>query len=204
VTRPGAKGWIALGALWLAGVTGTLAWAAVYRATSGAPAAAPAWWPAGSTLHLDERRPALVMLVHPRCPCTRASIIELARLMTEVGDRVAAHVVFVRPPGVQRDWEQTETWRAAQRISGVTVHVDEAGVEAHRFGAETSGQVVAFSPEGAMLFSGGITGARDHVGDNAGHDALRRVILGETLRVAEGPVYGCPLHDATPLSGGRP
>ena len=49
---------------------------------------------------------------------------------------------------------------------------DDDGAEARRFGAETSGQTLLYDEHGALLFSGGITGARGHAGDNAGRASL--------------------------------
>ena len=51
---------------------------------------------------------------------------------------------------------------------------DDDGAEARRFGAETSGQTLLYDARGALAFSGGITGARGHAGDNAGRASLRR------------------------------
>jgi hypothetical protein len=188
--------WVALGVVWLAGTGTALVIAGRYRAAAGVPARAPDEWPAASAITRDPSRPTVVMLAHPRCPCTRASLSELARLMTEVGDRAAVHVLFARPDGVASDWALTDTWAEAQRIPNVRVHLDPGGRQALLFGAQTSGQVIAFGPDGKRLFSGGITPGRDHEGDNMGHDRLRAVILGGALQGSDAPVYGCALHDA--------
>ena len=55
---------------------------------------------------------------------------------------------------------------------------DVEGVEARRFGAQTSGTTSLYSPDGRLLFSGGITSSRGHEGDNAGEDALTQAISG--------------------------
>jgi hypothetical protein len=54
-----------------------------YESTPGVAAATPGRWPADSRIKPDADRATLVMLAHPHCPCTRASIGELARLMTQ-------------------------------------------------------------------------------------------------------------------------
>lgn len=168
----------------------TLLWG--YENTSGAAAAPPAQWPLDSGIHLATDRATLVVLVHPHCPCTRASIGELARLMTQAQGRVTAYALFVKPPGSSDDWEKTDLWQSAASIPGVNVVVDE-GVEAQRFHAATSGQTVLYDAEGHLLFSGGITGSRGHSGDNAGRDAIVSLLnTGEAER-AETAVFGCPL-----------
>ncbi len=45
-------------------------------------------------------------------------------------------------------------------------------------GSSTSGQVLLYDPSGRLAFSGGITAARGHVGDNAGSDAIVGLVMG--------------------------
>ncbi len=47
-----------------------------YESTPGERGATPVTWPAASTLPHDGT--TVAMFVHPECPCTRASITELA------------------------------------------------------------------------------------------------------------------------------
>ena len=79
--------------VWLASVGTGLAWLMAYDNTPGAPADAPATWPADSALSRDTSGPTLVMLAHPRCDCTRASIGELAELLARAGHRPRTFVV---------------------------------------------------------------------------------------------------------------
>ncbi len=192
-----------------------IAWAAVtvtgivllwrYKATPGEPAEAPRRWPAASSIRLSPDRPTLVMLAHPHCPCTRASLDELAALMTHFHDRVDAYVLFLKPAGVAEDWDKTGLWDRARGITGLTALRDEGGVEAELFGAKVSGQTLLYDPGGELLFSGGITGSRGHVGDNAGLRRVESLISSRAADRATSPVYGCPLHDPDPhlAQGGR-
>ena len=43
-------------------------------------AVATSWWPADTSLMIAPNRPTLLFFVHPKCPCTRASLAELERL----------------------------------------------------------------------------------------------------------------------------
>jgi hypothetical protein len=184
---------IAAFALWLLLIGGgmTILWG--YERTPGAASAAPDRWPAGSRIRPAADRPTLVMLVHPRCPCTRASIGELARLMTQAQGRVTAYVLFVKLPDFPDGWEQTDLWAGAAAIPGVTVVRDDEGAEAGRFRATTSGQTVLYDASGKLLFSGGITSARGLVGDNAGRAAAVSLLTAGQAGQKETPVYGCPL-----------
>src|SRR5919107_3685313 len=145
----------AAGLLWLLLIRTGLGLLWGYEGTPGAAAAAPRTWPAGSRIETDARRATLVMLAHPHCPCTRASIGELARLMTQAQGRVTAYVLFVRPSNFSDAWVQSELWASAAAIPGVTPVLDDEGVEAGRFHAATSGQTVLYDAAGNLLFSGG-------------------------------------------------
>jgi hypothetical protein len=166
-----------------------------YAGTAGAEGAAPEMWPSESRIAHDPSRANLVMLVHPECPCSRASMTELARLMTHIGSRMVAHVLFVMPPGMQGDPSASDMWEAASHIPNTSPAIDPQGTEARRLGALTSGQVVVYGGDGKLLFSGGITAARSHEGDNAGSTAVEMAALGQSDRRWWTPVFGCELFD---------
>jgi hypothetical protein len=166
-----------------------------YKTKPGPVAEPPALWPAASAARRIPGMPALVMLAHPQCPCTRASLGELAQLMSRFPRQLAATVLFIQPDGVSESWTDTDNWRLASAIPGVTPLLDEGGVESTRFGAATSGQVVVYDAAGRLLFSGGITGARGHVGDNAGRERVTSLLEHRAVDRAESPVFGCPLRD---------
>ncbi len=133
------------------------------------------------------------MLAHPKCPCTRASIGELAQIVAETQGKLTAYVLFTKPQGAGADWDDTELRRSAAAIPGVTVVTDADGSEARRFGAETSGHTLLFDPDGALLFSGGITASRGHAGRNAGESAIIAAVNGGRSDSAGTPVFGCSL-----------
>lgn len=190
--------WFFLSSLWLVAVVGGSAALVIYSYTPGAgEASAPASWPAASTIVRDADRPTLVMFAHPKCPCTRASIGELATLMTHQQGRLDARVIFFQPDEASADWSQTDLWRSAAAIPGVTVTVDRDGREARRFHGTTSGHTVLYDPAGHLLFSGGITEARGHAGDNAGRDAIAHILSRGPIPGAHTPTYGCPIRKKT-------
>jgi hypothetical protein len=180
-------------AVWLAGVGGGMAALWRYATVPGVAATPPAAWPRESRIRPGAGRATLVMLAHPQCPCTRASIGELDRLMAHVGDRLAAHVVLVAPAGAPDGWDATDLRRAAAAIPGVAVLRDAGGVEARTFRAATSGQVLLYDAAGRLRFSGGITAARGHAGDNAGRSAIEALLAGADPAARETPVFGCAL-----------
>jgi hypothetical protein len=188
--------WTGIGALWVGAVIAGFAWLAGYDNRAGIPATATARWPADSQIARDASRPTLIMLVHPRCTCSRASLGELAELLARARHRPTAVVLMVKPEGVASDWEQTDLWQSATRIPDVTVVLDDGGVEARRFGTQTSGQTLLYDADGRLLFSGGITGARGHPGDNAGRAAVLALLDRDSPQQSGSPVFGCPLLSA--------
>jgi hypothetical protein len=156
----------------------------------------PAAWPAGSSLRQAAGRPTLLVFAHPECPCTRATLGELALVIAQVGVP-DAYVVFSAPATVVDAWDRTGLWKSAVSLPQVHVVVDRGGVEARRFHATTSGQTFLYSARGSLLFNGGITASRGHAGPNDGHDALVALLGGGVMRGASWhrttPVFGCSL-----------
>jgi hypothetical protein len=155
----------------------------------------PAKWPADSAVSHVPGLPTVVLVGHPHCPCTRASIEELAILMARLHNRATADVIFVHPHSFSDDWEKTDLWDSAARIPGVTVWNDLDGVEAARFGALASGQTMFYAADGTLRFSGGIVPFRGHEGDNAGVSAIFSLVSTGKAGVSRTSVYGCSLRD---------
>ncbi|HSH37886.1 MAG TPA: hypothetical protein VK993_03795 [Chthoniobacterales bacterium] len=165
--------------------------------TPGAKGVSPTKLPP-SYLQAGDGRPALVMTAHPRCPCTRASLGELAQIMARLEGQLRAYVLFVTPETREAAWEDSDVRRSAENIPGVTVLPDVGGVEAHRFGAETSGHTLLFAADGSLLFSGGITQSRGHAGANAGASAIVALVSNQQPGHAATPVFGCSLTTKQP------
>lgn len=182
-------------ALWLLAASGGAGFLLNYENTPATAGETPAHWPADSRIALQENRPTLLMFAHPRCPCTRASVDELNRLLVACEGRVAAHVLFIQPRGTTEDWADSTLRKSAEAIRGVEVQLDPDGEEAHRFGAESSGYVVLYDRQGQLVFSGGITAARGHAGDNAGENIVIALLNGENAGLKSTPVFGCRLQD---------
>ena len=184
---------VILTATWASAVVSGLGLLWTYGATPGADGHPPQRWPYRTSVKPSAGRANLVMAVHPRCPCTRATIAELARLMAASDGRVEAHVLFLAPGSMPGGWERSALWASAALIPGVHPIRDPGGDESARFGLETSGHVLIYDAEGHLRFSGGITATRGHEGDNAGLDAAIRAVSGDTGAAAHHPVFGCPI-----------
>jgi hypothetical protein len=166
-----------------------------YQGTASAAASAPARWPADTTLPPPTERPLLLLVVHPHCPCSRASLIELAAIVEASPRPPQVLVLFMRPPGTADGWERTELWERAQRLPGASVRVDVDGREAARFGARTSGQTFVYGPGGELRFAGGITPGRGETGDSAGRQRVLAALRDLPADGADSAVFGCSLGD---------
>lgn len=182
-----------VGAAWLLVVAAGSLWMARYSQIVGAASTAPQQWPSASQMSRDSQLPMLVMFAHPRCPCSRASIGELEKIMAHCQGRVSAHVLFLRPEGEEDEWATTDLWHSAEAIPGVSVAMDHDGGEARLFKAATSGQTLLYDADGRLEYQGGITLARGHEGDNPGRDAIECLLKQKPTRPVSMPVFGCAL-----------
>src|SRR5438067_12098896 len=82
------------GAAWTASVAVGAIWFWKYESTPGGSARAPLLYRAGSPITRNSALRSLVLLLHPHCPCSRASVSERALLMTDLHGRLVA-TVFV-------------------------------------------------------------------------------------------------------------
>lgn len=165
--------------------------ALTYQATPGAPPAAPSSWPEGLPVALDPERATLVLALHPHCPCSRATLQELDRLLTRWSDALRIHAFVYADPALGTDWHQTDLWRRAASMPGVSMHEDPLGESVRRLGAKVSGTVFLYSSAGELLFEGGITPGRGHEGTSPGSRAIAAILACATPEARSAPAYGC-------------
>ena len=181
-------------AIWICSVIAGIVLLAKYGSAPGAAAGPPRSWPATPGLPCQSSRPSLVMFVHPKCPCSRASINELARLTARCRDRMDLTALFVVPPGCPPDWHKSALWENANAIPGLRVVVDQGGRLAAAFGITTSGHCLVYDAGENLIFSGGITTGRGHEGDSPGQAIVTGIALHSAVNGSpECATYGCPL-----------
>src|SRR4051812_15090084 len=78
--------------LWVAGLAIGFRAIVVYELKAGPAANAPTRWTADGMLPFDGTHSNLVMFAQPKCPCTRASIAQLAVIMTQSRGKLHATV----------------------------------------------------------------------------------------------------------------
>ncbi|MCG3127772.1 MAG: hypothetical protein CHACPFDD_02644 [Phycisphaerae bacterium] len=184
-------GFIALVVVWLAAIVAARVMAARYERTPG-PGAAPCAWPNDVSLQRSATHLTLLVFVHPRCPCTRATIETLDRVLRTCGDTVQTFVIACDPSRRDPDWRAAALLAAAAALPSCTVMHDSDAAVTRAFGAKTSGLVALYSPAGHVLYWGGMTEARGMSGQGVGAEVLRRAIAGERVTIPR-PVFGCSL-----------
>ena len=177
-------------AVWSAAVATGMGLLAAYANNPGKWSSAPAAIGNDAT----SARYRLFMFLHPRCPCSVASVNELARIMSRCAAQLDATVYFVRPESQSADWENGTLRNLVSAIPGVKVESDVGGLVAGKFHANTSGEVFVYDRRGKLRFQGGITSARGHAGDNLGESAVIEIALGGESNVERSPVFGCPFQ----------
>jgi len=185
-------------ALWIAAIGAGFGLLAEFDSTAGAAGESPEQWPGAAEIVHTPGRASLLMFAHPRCPCTRTSLTELARIAAEFPDQVDVKVFFRLPEPESAEWMNTERWHQAREIPRAAVAGDPNGNLAARFGAKTSGHVLLYDGAGRLLYSGGITAARAREGESPGGETVVALLRGKSTRISQNAVFGCPLFDACP------
>src|SRR5882724_8252062 len=90
-------------ALWIPAVAFGINVLLRYSTTPGHPASPPLQWPGNADIKRGSHS-NLVMFAHPQCPCTRATIGELAILMAHADGELEADVFFYRPADMDSSW----------------------------------------------------------------------------------------------------
>jgi hypothetical protein len=187
---------VSLALVWLSLSVFGLAKLSAYESTPSRSGIAPAAWP-----ELGLKRAAgkytLLLSIHPQCPCTRATLQELAIALTHCPN-LNAELLFIKPEGMSESWTRSDLWATAANFPRCTLIIDEAGKLSAALHAGTSGQGYLYNPAGQLVFSGGITQSRGHVGDNDGLARIMAIVseqseLGNTTGIQSHEVFGCSL-----------
>jgi hypothetical protein len=140
--------------LWVAVVVTGFAAMEHYAITPGVTSESPLQWPSESAIAQDAQLPTMLMFAHPRCPCTRSSLEELNRTIASCPGKMKTTIVFTIPEDGGVEWTESDLVRAARESPNLAVALDRGGKEAVRFGMYTSGNVLLYTPEGALLYNG--------------------------------------------------
>src|SRR5687768_1828200 len=107
---------------WSIVALGVWLWMTVYAFEAYQPADRfrHASWPKNSRVSLADSRCTLLFFIHPRCPCTRASVTELEKLLAghtlEKRQRPEVIVVAAVPPEASTEWRDSNTIKRAMHL----------------------------------------------------------------------------------------
>jgi hypothetical protein len=181
-------------AIWLAAVCAYFAYLLRYSSAAGTPEMhLPA--ATGLNLRLDGKTATLVLFLHPKCPCSRATVSELERLLSRSQGRLVAKAFLVAPAGGQEEWAATWMANELRTMPGVELQIDVGGKIARSQGIATSGDTILFDKFGKPRFEGGLTDFRGHEGTSAGADRIIEILDGKQTKFVRTPVYGCSLGE---------
>lgn len=155
-------------------------------------------FPASSKLKLNQSGFTMLFFVHPKCPCTQASLAELARLKGK-NPSLTGYIALLVPHKSLTSWMQSANCQRARQVVGFEAVPDYGGLEAACFGAKSSGEAFLFNSAGKLLFHGGLTAARGHEGPNSGVDQITSILEGKS-RSGKYAVYGCSLQNPVAVS----
>lgn len=177
---------------WLLLAAGGVAALADYAARPGSAGNPPQVWPEQIAILRTANRPTLVMMIHPECPCSRASLGELERILGHYPGKLDVHLLMADSE-TRPEWRESDLWRRVRALSGVSITSDHSEQLFRIFDSYTSGHVLLYGAGGKLVFSGGITASRGHEGMNAGRQIVESYLEGIPEVGHEAPVFGCNL-----------
>lgn len=177
---------------WAALCAGGLLALASYEGRPATIASRPTHWPASTTLAPNASGATVLMFLHPRCPCSRASLEQF--LATLRRSQTTATLVVFEPLTAPDNWYGGDLYDLAlEHPEHLQIVPDPGGAEAARFGATASGTCLIFDEQQQLTFHGGVTISRGHRGPNAGWKALEVQLQRPSTPTVVYPVFGCSL-----------
>src|SRR5437899_8663782 len=159
--------WLLALLLWLGLIGAGYAWLLHYSFAAGHIATAPRWIPASLVSPIPLTRAQLFLAVHPRCPCSRATVRELAKILSRAPNIADVTVLAYKPADKEDAWLEGELLNDCRRMN-CRICPDPDGKLAASLGSLTSGSVALYDAKRRLRYQGGITASRGHEGDNAG------------------------------------
>jgi hypothetical protein len=147
-----------------------------------------------NSLFRNAEQPTLVVGLHPHCPCSKATVAELNKILGHTPGKSRLVVYAFKPKAETVDWIASSTISTLNKL-GARIEIDEDGLMAKQLGLSASGQIQLFSAQGELIYNGGITAGRGHEGDNAGEQAVIDLLLKGGSDRKSAPVFGCPIFE---------
>lgn len=193
------------GVLWLGAIVASFYFLGVYENSPGKLGTIPPKWLKTSQIAITRQKPTLLVFLHPRCPCSQATLGALEIIISRSLNPCEIVVVFYTPKDAKKNWYQTHLFYKTQKISQflqenelsttLRIYTDQEAEEAMKFGVKISGTVLLYDKTHALRFHGGITVSRGHFdsGDNFGVNAIVDILANKPNKMIQTPVFGCSI-----------
>jgi len=185
--------WLIALLIWLGGIALGYAWLFRYSFAAGKAMTAPLAIPASLAPAEPLTRAHLFIALHPRCPCSRATVRELAKILSHSAGATEVTVLMYKPAGASDTWLEGALLDECRRMK-CRIRPDPDGRLAASVGSLTSGGVALYGGDGKLRYQGGITASRGHEGDNVGENAVIEILRGNGGSHRSMPVFGCPIQ----------
>lgn len=132
---------------------------------------------------------SLILMIHPDCPCTKATMRNLSTILESTRIPIKAEIVAAMPEGYKGPRANLAIARSIVKSDLVVMSESSAS---ERFGARTSGHLFVFDPDRNLVYSGGLTPAR---GAEDASSSLKwfQALVTQYPVASSGPTFGCPL-----------
>ncbi|CAN5811338.1 hypothetical protein BH11PLA1_BH11PLA1_16730 [soil metagenome] len=188
--------------VWTGALVALLSGFAAYDTRPGAVGRLPVSQGAPSVAPSGAGPFTLVMALHPKCPCSAASMTRLERLLEQFPRAFNTRVLIYQPEPALPGWSDTPMVARARRLPNATVEVDAGGREAAELGALTSGMTLVFDGAGVCRFAGGLTDMRGMSDTSEGAALIGAIVQGQAGSFTT-PVLGCALKSAAGAASAR-
>jgi hypothetical protein len=186
--------WMLAALIWLGVVGGGYAWLLRYSFAAGQTATTPHRLPASLASLPSSTRAQFFLALHPRCPCSRATVRELAKILSRAPGTMDVTVLAYKPADKPDSWLEGELLNDCRRMN-CRICPDPDGKLAASLGNLTSGGVALYDANKRLRYQGGITASRGHEGDNIGESAVIEILQGRRDSHKPLPVFGCPIQE---------
>ncbi len=164
-----------------------------YETREGAKEVSNKSWPEGTSLSYSKSKFSWVMGIHPKCPCSLATVGNLERLFRYIEEPF--HITALVRQDPLSDESKSKVVRRLSKLPQVSIFFDERGETAAKFGMLTSGDSRIYNRSGELIFAGGITINRSHEGWSPGASLILEQMSKGSKKSVELPVFGCNIQD---------
>lgn len=138
--------------------------------------------------HFTDKKALVVVFMSARCPCSNSHVPVLSKLVEKYPDVrfVAVHSNFEEPT------KEAQEYFRLLRLPFPVLEDDHAKI-ADQFKALKTPHAFVLSPEGKILYQGGVTNSAmaDQSDRNYLNEALEDILKGQKVRTSEGRTLGC-------------